>query len=132
MYHAMVYLTRLKSKPIQDFRKKYDPTFDLIDDHLSIIFPVPDQISGEHIIEHTEFILSGWSPFKVHVNNYHLNWDHWLFLTLGEGNQEVIRLYEDMYTGSLRPYPRPDLFMPHISIGYLGKGQFDLIDPDDE
>jgi 2'-5' RNA ligase len=133
MYHALAYYTRIESLQLLDFRNKYDPTVDLMDDHISIIFPVSDEISKEQITSHIQSVLSHWKPFEVHVNGYIKSWDHWLFLTIGEGNEKVIELYNDMLSGILIPYFRADPpFIPHISIGYVGQGQFDVFNSHDE
>lgn len=132
MYHGLVYYTNLDNQQISDFRQKYDPTVGLIDDHLTIVFPVPDKISETYISKHIKNVLNTWKPFDIHINSFIKTWDHWFFLTLKEGNEEVTRLYNELYVGILKPYYRPDLFIPHIGIGYVGKGQFDIFNPHDE
>jgi len=133
MFHGLAFYTKLDSQQLLDFRRKYDPTVDLMEDHISIIFPIPDEISERQISTHIDGILTPWKPFKVHINGYVKSWDHWLFLTLGEGNEKVNRLFKEMFTGILKPYLRSDLpFLPHISAGYFGKGQFNIFNPKDE
>lgn len=132
MYHGLVYYTKLDNQQILDFREKYDPTAGLIDDHLTIVFPVPDKISEAHISKHIKNVLNTWKPFEIHINSFIKTWDHWLFLILDEGFKEVTRMYNELYTGILRPYYRPDLFIPHVGVGYVGKEQFDIFNPHDE
>jgi len=130
MYHGLVFYTRLENPRIRDYRKKYDPTSKLIDDHISIIFPVPEIITEAQITKHIANILSRWKTFNVRINGFMKNWDHLLFLTLLDGNEDVIRLFNEMYSGILKPYFRKDLpFTPHIGIGFFGKGEFDIFNP---
>ena len=63
MYHALAYYTRLDNHQLLDFRKKFDPTADLMDDHISIVFPIPDEISKEQITDHVFTVLSQWELF---------------------------------------------------------------------
>jgi len=46
MFHALTYYTHIDNQSLLNFREKYDPTFKLIPDHIGIVFPVPDEISG--------------------------------------------------------------------------------------
>jgi 2'-5' RNA ligase len=132
MFHGLTFYTEIDSQSILAFRKKYDPTYSVIPDHIGIIFPVPDKIPEAEISDHISKVLSGWQPFEIHINGYIKSWDHWLFLTLNEGNEAVIKLFNEMYTGILEPYFRADLpFIPHISIGYVGQGEFNVFDPKD-
>jgi hypothetical protein len=132
MYHVLVYYTRLDERKLLDIRKRYDPTISLVDDHLTLIFPVPDEISEAQISKHTRNVLNNWKPFDIHINGFIKSPDLWIFLTLDEGDDKVIQLYNELYTGILKTYHRPDLFIPHVGIAYAGKGNFDFFNPDDE
>jgi hypothetical protein len=52
MHHGLLYYARLEDLKILYFRKRYDPTINLMHDHLSIMFPVPDKISETQITNH--------------------------------------------------------------------------------
>ena len=60
------------------------------------------------------------------------SWDHWLFLTLKEGNAEIIQLYDQIYSGILSSNKRSDVpFIPHIGLGLFTKqdNQYSFLDP---
>jgi hypothetical protein len=49
---------------------------------------------------------------------------------MDEGRDRVVRLHDELYSGSLRGFQRLDLpFDPHIAIGFFGIGPYDFLDP---
>ena len=57
-------------------------------------------------------------------------WDHWLMLLVKEGNQKIIDLHAEFYTGILAPHHRKDLpFAPRIALGHFGKQKWDFDNP---
>jgi len=109
-------------------RDEYDPYKDLIDVHITIVFP--DQVDEQALIEHIEEILAGWTPFTICLKGLFLSFDRWLFLTVEEGNDKLVSLFEAMYTGLLAPHRRYDIeYIPHIGLGYFGMEPYDPSDP---
>ena len=48
--------------------------------------------------------------------------NQWLFLILAQGNDSVIQLHRELYTGILAPYQREDIeFIPHLSLGLFAR-----------
>ena len=122
MYYGMVHYPAIDYKLINRIRRKYDPTVDLIEPHITILFPVPESIGEQALIHHIKYVLKNHKPFPLHICGFRKSWDHWLLLTLAEGNLEVINLYRETYTGILAKYGRKDLeFIPHISLGLFVK-----------
>lgn len=82
-------------------------------------------------IAHRDFHVfrNKYEPFSSLLPE-HLTFDHWLFWTIREGNELVIRLHDDLYTGILAPHLREDLpYMPHIGLGLFSKEGYDFNDP---
>ncbi|NIV93162.1 hypothetical protein GWN42_10255 [candidate division KSB1 bacterium] len=132
MVYGLVYFPNIDFERINRIRKKYDPTVKLIDPHITIMFPVPDSVGEGKLEHHIESVLKRWRPFPIHICGFRKSWDHWLFLTLQEGNSDVIRLYSDIYTEMLSPYRREDIeFVPHIALGLFVKesAQYNYKDP---
>jgi 2'-5' RNA ligase len=118
LYYALVHFPDIDTTHIQLIRKKYDPTADLIPAHITILFPVPDEIGEDALVHHINSVIEHWEQFPIRINGLFKSWDHWLFLTLKDGNAEVIRLHREIYTGILQPYHRTDIkFVPHIGLG---------------
>lgn len=132
LYYALVHFPNIDTSDVQLLRIKYDPTADLIPAHITILFPVSDEIGEDAFINHIESVLKHWEPFPIRINGLLKSWDHWLFLTLRDGNAEVIRLHNEIYTGILQPYLRTDIeFVPHIGLGLFIRegGKYDYKNP---
>jgi 2'-5' RNA ligase len=130
MFYSLVYYPQIDISKINEFRRKYDPYVDVIETHITIVFPVPDKIGKDALTKHIDKKLSNWNPFEITIHGLEKSWDHWLFLVLQEGEQEVVKLHDDLYTGILGPYVRSDIeFIPHIGIGLFVTGEYDVGDP---
>jgi hypothetical protein len=44
MFYSLASFPQTDTSLIERFRRKYDPTADLIEAHLAVVFPVPDSI----------------------------------------------------------------------------------------
>lgn len=130
MFYGLVSYTNLKSKAINNFRRYYDPWVNLVEDHVTFIFPVPDSIGRDNLINHIRNILDKKKAFDIHIAGLEKSWDHFLLLTLKEGNDEVIELHDQLYTGILVPYLRKDIrFVPHIGLGFFASNDYDIRNP---
>jgi hypothetical protein len=113
----MVYFPEIGIERINQIRKKFDPTYTVIDPHLTILFPVPESIEQDWLLAHLRQVLEGWEPFPVRMNRLQKSWDHWLLLCAGDGELRMKQLYREIYTDRLAPYNREDIFIPHIGLG---------------
>jgi 2'-5' RNA ligase len=124
MYYGLAYFPKVEIEGINLIRKKYDPTYGIIDPHLTIMYPVPSSLSEKRIIKHIDTVLKKWRPFKIHFGGFKKSWDFWLFLTLNKGESEVKRLSMEIYSEFLSEYRREDIeFVPHIGMGLFIKNQ---------
>jgi hypothetical protein len=123
--YGLVHFPNIDTTDINALRDEYDPYKDLIHVHIAVIFPVP--VEREALERHISEILAGWSPFTIRLKGLHLSFDQWLFLTVEDGNDKLVRLFEAMYTGLLAPHRRHDIeYIPHIGLGYFGMEEYDL------
>ena len=97
------------SEAIEAIRADYDPASHLIRHHITALFPVPDRVGKEECTSHVRTVLSRWSPFEIQLGGFHKSRDHWLFLTLQKGNDEVKRMYREFYSGILAEFRREDM-----------------------
>lgn len=119
MLYALVFRPKIDTFKIDGFRRKYDPHVDLIQPHITLVFPIGDKNIDKMALEkHVKDTLKDEKPFKIHLQGLDKSWDHWLNLILKKGNDEVIALHDKLYTGILTPFFRKDLgYIPHIGIG---------------
>jgi 2'-5' RNA ligase len=137
MYYALSFYPRLSaelSASIDAIRREYDPTSGFTKPHITVLFPVPGSVGQGQLIGHIQNVLSDWSTFKIRLGGLHKSHDHWLFLTLIDGEAQVRKLYDALYTGILAKYRRDDIkFVPHLGLGlFIKKGStYDWDNPRD-
>jgi 2'-5' RNA ligase len=135
-YYALVYNPEFDERTkenIETFRRKYDSFVDYWGPHIPFIFPVPrSEVEETKLIEHIEKVLKKWKPFPIRMGGFAKSRDHWLLLLLKEGNEEVIALHDELYTGILSSYLRKDLeFIPHIGLALFARkdADYNALDP---
>lgn len=127
MTYALIHYPNIDTNHINQFRREYDPLVELIEPHITLMFPVPDSIGRDNLVHHLENALAGWQPFPIHLQGFQVSWDDYLFLLLQEGNANIIRLHDEIYTGLLEEHWRKDIpFIPHLTLGVFSKGSTDL------
>jgi len=121
MYYALASFPKIDTAWINRFRRKHDPTVDLIEPHLTVISPVPESLGRRELVRHCATVLQGWRPFPMAAGPLVKSPDHWLFLTLRQGTESVTKLYQDLHRGLLSDSARPEIFQPHIGLGHFMK-----------
>lgn len=132
MFYVLVHFPDIDYSKINQLRRKHDPTYGVIDPHITLMFPVPASVGEENLTQHLTTVLKSVQPFSIHMSGFVKSWDHWLFLTLKEGNSEIIQLYNQIYSGLLLSHKRSDIpFIPHLGLGLFTKKGTDhsLLDP---
>jgi 2'-5' RNA ligase len=117
-------------KWIQLIRGKYDKTFyHVVEPHFTIVFPVFNY--NLNIIKaHVNNIAENTKRFKFSIRTVNIVKDSFsdgtdVFLTPDEGNSDIIKLHDKLYTEVLFKELRLDIpFIPHIAIG-RGKDAFE-------
>lgn len=130
MFYALVHYPSIDTERIDRFRRKHDPHVDVIEPHITVVFP--ERVGEERLVRHVENVLRGWEPFPIHLQGLRKSWDHWLFLILQEGNAEIVRLHDELYTDVLAEYRREDIeFMPHLGLGFFARqdAAYDVLNP---
>lgn len=130
MFYALVYFPNIQDEKYHRFRNRYDPYASLLQEHLTLVFPVPAEVGAQEFISHIHQVLGSWYPFDITISGFYKTFDHWLMLSLKEGNDYVISLHDELYTGILSQYRREDLpFTPHVGLGFFGKKEYDIHNP---
>jgi 2'-5' RNA ligase len=134
-YYSLVIYPKIKKGEINLFRKKYDSFINIIDFHITLIFPVrvPVDIKERVLIEHIQKITDSWEKFEIMIKGLELSWDNWLFLLVKKGNSKIIKLHDELYSEKMSPFWRKDIrFVPHIAIGSFTKEKegYDLRNPE--
>ncbi len=118
-YLAAVYFPGVSLEEINAFRQKYDPSWNIINPHITLVFPVSD-IAENQLLKHIEIITKEIKCFPIKLSGLIKSFDDYLFLQVKEGDEEIINLHNKLYSGILTPYVRTDIpFVPHITLGYF-------------
>jgi 2'-5' RNA ligase len=108
----------LPEEPIGSFRRAHYPTAHLIGPHLTVVFPVPASIGSDVFREHVRGVVSRTPAFDIRLRGLGRSWDHWLFLGVARGGDEVIALHDALYTGILREHLWTEQpYVPHVGLG---------------
>src|SRR5215475_2122764 len=125
MKYALVHYPAIDYGRIDQLRSKFDPQFQLIAPHITIMFPAPDSIGERGLVSHIESVLGHWEPFPIRLKGLQESGDEYLFLLINRGEADVIRLHDEIYTGLLSEY-RDELrpYTPHVTLGvFSGKSE---------
>lgn len=117
---AAVYFPDINLDKINYFRKKYNPEdWTIIQPHLTITFPIND-IPEKLLQQHIESVTKKLKSFPICLNGLTKSFDDYLFLEVKEGNEEIIKLRNQLYSGILAPYLKADIpFSPHLTLGHF-------------
>lgn len=122
MHFGLVHYPQVDLKLIDQIRRKYDPTVDLVQPHITVMFLVPESEGEGKLAGHLQNVLGTCRPIPIRMRGLCKTPDHWLLLTIEDGNPEVIKLYGEIYTGMLAKYRRDDIqFIPHVGLGLFVK-----------
>ena len=95
MYFGLVHYPQVDLKLVDQIRRKYDPTVDLVQPHITVMFLVPESAGEGKLAGHLKHVLSTCKPIPIRMRGLCKTPDHWLLLTLEDGNPEVARLLDD-------------------------------------
>lgn len=108
------------SEFIDEIRKKYDPLYNFIAPHLTLIFPFQSELTKTELIEHLENQLRELSPFELILKGVTGASDGYVFLDVKIGNDNIVELHDKLYGGILKPYHNRFIpYIPHITIAKL-------------
>lgn len=77
-HYAIVAFPEIDVEHIQTFRRKYDPLWNVILPHVTLVFPF-SSIPEHLILEHLETVSKTLKPFKIHLKDFIKSFDHYLF-----------------------------------------------------
>lgn len=103
---------------IQSVRKKYDKLANLIEPHITLVFPFSDDMSDEYLINSLSELLKTFSPFKIVFGGVSLDENNTIFLNCIEGNKKIIELHDKIYEKILPTHLKKSInYVPHITLG---------------
>lgn len=105
---------------IEQLRQAYDPLAAVIRPHLTLVFPFESPLSPEHLALHMSRVAQTLHPFTLHLRGITGYATEYLFLNVKSGNDQLIALHDQLYTGVLAPYLTvEETYLPHLTVGRL-------------
>lgn len=105
---------------IDEIRKQYDPLYDFIAPHVTLIFPFQSELSKKELIDHIEKQLKEIRPFELVARGINAASDGYVFLDVKVGNDQIIAMHDKLYSGILKSYHNRYIpYTPHITIARL-------------
>lgn len=106
---------------INQIRSKYDPLFQEIAPHISLVFPFDSDLTTEELVAHITESIEGTTAFKTKFKSFSGSAaDGFIFLDCVRDNDEIINFHDRLYTGILADelYNETPYF-PHITVGQI-------------
>ena len=105
---------------IQEIRQKYDKLATIVPPHITLAFPFKDEITNEELIAKLSNILKDFSPFNATFKGISLSNDNYIFLNCIKGNNEIIKLHDEIYDKILPKHLNKSInYIPHITLGQI-------------
>lgn len=108
---------------IDRIRAAYDPLATTIEPHITLVFPFTAPLSTDELLAHMRSSAATIAPFEITLRGITGEQDQWLFLNVKRGNDPIIALHDQLYSGPLAPYHIPRYtYVPHLTVGHLAPG----------
>lgn len=105
---------------INAIRAKYDPLAKLIPPHVTLVFPFESDISADVLAEHLQKSTAGLKPFRIVMTGVTGAEGEYLFLNVKVGNDQIIQIHDNLYSGLLKQYLYRSLtYTPHLTVGRI-------------
>jgi 2'-5' RNA ligase len=128
MYYFLAYFPKIDFSQINKIRSKYDPNFSYIDPHIAVVFPVDSTIGESNLLDHIQSVTKKIVSFPISLSGLEKSWDHYLYLTVSKGTEEIVTLHDKLYSGILEKYWYKDIpYKPHITLGFSRISKQNLI-----
>lgn len=106
---------------IDAIRKKYDPLYNLVKPHITLVFPFQDKISNIELENKLEECLIKTKPFKLilqGISTQKDNYGNYIFLNVKEGRRQIIDIHKNLYM-NIWGQEKNQRYVPHMTVGKL-------------
>lgn len=105
-------------KYIESLREKYDPLFNKVRPHITLVFPFESSYETRELKSILQQHLSTYKPFEINVQGL-CAFDYWLFLKLTKGGDKIEEIHSKLYQNEFTECKPQWLhyYVPHITVG---------------
>lgn len=107
---------------IDNIRKQYDPLAELVQPHITLVFPFDSQISNEELMHILNKRMQGIKPFELKLGSISKQEDtfgNYLFLDVLQGAEELGYIHQILYDNEFKEFNIGLQYIPHMTIGKL-------------
>lgn len=103
---------------LADVRRRFDPQPSSMPSHLTLVFP--HRVGSDALLRHVNSVAGVHRPIQIRLAGFAGSQNAWLFARVTRGNDDLIALHDDLYTGMLATaLDRTPIFVPHVTVGRL-------------
>lgn len=106
---------------INEIRKKYDPLYNLVRPHITLVFPFKSSMPNEILSQKLEECLKETASFSLVLQGISRHKDiygNYIFLNVKKGSREIAEIHNSLYKDIFgEDCCQP--FVPHMTIGNL-------------
>lgn len=103
---------------IQEVRSKYDKLYNLVEPHITLVFPFRDEMSNEELILRLSELLKEYTSFEVSFKGISISDDNYIFLNCIEGEEIIYKLHDEIYERIIPTHFKKEIkYIPHITLG---------------
>ena len=107
---------------IESIREKYDPLYQLVKPHITVVFPFDMDVSNEELSKILERRLAHVRPFAIKLEGFRTGADsfgNYLFLEVTKGKDEIVQIHDVLYGNEFAPLDLGLPYEPHLTVGKL-------------
>lgn len=107
---------------IDNIRKQYDPLAELVQPHITLVFPFDSQIRNEELMHILNKRMQGIKPFELKLGSISKQEDpfgNYLFLDVLQGAEELGYIHQILYDNEFKEFNIGLQYIPHMTIGKL-------------
>ena len=102
---------------VEGVRRRFDHLADAIPAHVTLVFSFERESADSALLNHVIHAATGFPTFDLVLDGVACSWDHFLFLLVAQGGEQLQELHDRLYTGFLRPLLSEQVFTPHVTLG---------------
>lgn len=117
----LIFPTFSNIKIIDDLRQKYDPLANIIEPHITLVFPFKSNLKKEDIVDILNEMLKNTGKFILSLKDVSKSEDvygNYLFLNIDKGYEDIIKMNNSLYNNSIiKIFRNSNQYVPHLTIG---------------
>lgn len=116
----LIFLLAPEIDQINLYRKTYDPLYEAIQPHITIVFPFESNLENDVLISRIKKAISGVKHFSIQLSGFsthHSPDGFYIFLDLLHGKKEIMDLHQSLYRDLQFNEDPQYIYNPHVTIG---------------